>query len=74
MTVNPSAPPTDCVAVEQMIAQVLRRAHRKAMALNSPDDARGVLYVAHCFADELAAANPQFDRLQFSRAVTDHQS
>jgi hypothetical protein len=27
--------------------------------------------VAHCFADELATANPRFDRLSFITAVTE---
>jgi hypothetical protein len=54
------------------IARVLRQAHRKASAVN-PNDARGVLYVAHCFADELAIANPRFDRLRFIREATEQQ-
>jgi hypothetical protein len=59
----------DAAAVTRLIARVLRTAHRKASAVN-PNDARGVLYVAHCFADELAIANPRFDRLRFIREAT----
>jgi len=77
ITVNPSAPPTDnallrgdSVAVEQLVAGVLSRAHQTAMDRDAPDNARGVLYVAHCFADEFAAVNPRFDRLQFIRVAT----
>jgi hypothetical protein len=60
----------DPVEVARFIARVLRHAHRKAMAVNAPDNARGVLYVAHCFADELAPANPRFDRLRFIEEAT----
>ena len=61
----------DPVGVTRLIARVLRQAHRNAIAANAPDNARGVLYVAHCFADELAIANPQFDRLRFIREATE---
>jgi hypothetical protein len=30
-----------------------------------------ILYLAQSFADELAAANPRFDRLGFIEAVTE---
>ena len=59
----------DPVGVARLIARVLRDAHRKALAVN-PNDARGVFYVAHCFADELAITNPRFDRLRFIREAT----
>jgi hypothetical protein len=54
----------DPVAVEQLIARVLCRAHRTAEALNATNEARAILEVAHSFADELVTMNPQFDRLQ----------
>jgi hypothetical protein len=50
-----------------MIARVLRRAHGDA----EPDDARAILDVAHSFADEIAAADPQFDRLPFIEAAVE---
>jgi hypothetical protein len=53
----------------ESIARVLRRAHQAAQAMDGPDEVRGVLYVAHCFADELAAASPRFDRQSFIMAV-----
>ena len=69
--VNDDAPALgDPVAVEKFIAYVLRRAHRTTVANNAPNDARGILHVTHCFADELAIANPRFDRLLFVRAAT----
>ena len=78
---NVSAPSTDnnavmgdSVAVEHLVAAVLRRARQTAMAHDAPEHARGVLYVAQCFADEFAAANPRFDRLQFIRTATDDRS
>ena len=55
----------DTTATEEMIARVLRQAHRDAEDLHAPDDARVVLRVAHSFADELATTNPEFDRLRF---------
>jgi len=64
----------DLVKITRFIAHVLRHAHEKTLALNAPNDARGVLYVAHCFADELALANPRFERLRFIQEATEHQS
>ena len=64
----------DPVAVEQLIADVLGRAHRMAETHNAPDEARAILEVAHSFADELAIADPRFDRLRFIEAVTDSPS
>jgi hypothetical protein len=64
----------DPVAVERLIAHVLGRAHRMAETLNAPDEARAILEVAHSFADELAIADPGFDRLRFIEAVTDRPS
>jgi hypothetical protein len=60
----------DPVAVAKFVARVLRHACRTTLANNAPNDTRAVLYVTHCFADELASANPRFDRLGFVRAVT----
>jgi hypothetical protein len=58
----------------ELIARVLRRAHQAAEAMDGPDEARGVLHVAHCFADELAAASPGFDRQRFITAVEEGPS
>jgi hypothetical protein len=57
----------DAASVERMIVRVLRRAHGDA----EPDDARAILDVAHSFADEIAAADPQFDRLPFIEAAVE---
>jgi hypothetical protein len=56
-------------AVEELIAYVLRRAHQMAQGSNASHEARAILHVAHSFADELATANPRFDRLRFIMAV-----
>jgi hypothetical protein len=64
----------DPVAVEQLIADVLCRAHRTAEELDAPNEARAILEVAHSFADELAVTNPRFDRLRFIRAATEERS
>ena len=77
---NPSAAPAltalerDPQAVEQLIARVLGRAHRKMEAIDAPNDARTILHVAESFADELAALDPRFDRLQFIKEVTEDPS
>jgi hypothetical protein len=57
--------PVDPVDVERLIAQVLGRAHRTAEEIGAPDEARAILNVAYAFADELAGADPQFDRMRF---------
>jgi hypothetical protein len=54
---------------EEMIAHVLCSAHWTA----EPNEARAILHVAREFADELAAADPEFDRLEFIEATTEHQ-
>ena len=64
----------DAEAIAQLIAYVLCRAHQTACALMAPDEARAILSVAHSFADELAAANPGFDRLRFIRNATEDPS
>jgi hypothetical protein len=64
----------DAVAVEELIAHVLRRAHRMTEAFNAPNEARAIVQVAHSFADELATTNPRFDRLRFIRAATEDPS
>ena len=58
-------------AIDELIAGVLRRAHQAADELGTPHEARLILHVAHLFADELATAIPQFDRIGFIRAATD---
>jgi hypothetical protein len=42
-----------------------------AFAHDEPGEARAILGVAHSFADELAAANPCFDRLGFIKNATE---
>ena len=76
---NPSAlpahvetPPNE--AVDQLIARVLDRAHRTAEAVDEPNQARTILHVAQSFADELAIADPRFDRLQFIKDATEDPS
>jgi cob(I)alamin adenosyltransferase len=64
----------DTEAVDQLIARVLSRAHRTTEALGSPDEARALLHVARAFADELAALDPRFDRMQFTREATEDPS
>ena len=65
------APVRDAEAVGQMITRVLGRT---ADALNAPNEARAILHLAHSFADELAPADPCFDRLRFIRAATEDPS
>jgi hypothetical protein len=57
----------------QLIARVLGRAHRTAESLDEPNEARAILHLAQSFADELAAADPRFDRLGFIRDATGPQ-
>jgi hypothetical protein len=64
----------DPVAVQELIAHVLGRAHRMAESFDAPDEARVILRVAHSFADELAVADPEFDRLRFIQTVTESPS
>jgi hypothetical protein len=64
----------DAVAIEELIAHVLGRAHRMAERFNAPDEARAIFHVAHSFADELARADPQFDRARFLRTATNSSS
>jgi hypothetical protein len=65
---------TETVAVDRLIARVLRRAHAAMEAQDSPDEARAVLYLAHAFADELATMDPGFDRLGFIKDATEERS
>ena len=67
---NDAPRPCDWEGVEQWVAGVLRRAHQAAEATAGPQELRGILYLAQCFADEIAEANPRFDRLSFITAVT----
>jgi hypothetical protein len=62
---------SEAMVTEQLIAQVLGRAHHKAVANHAPDEARAILHVAHSFADALAETNPRFDRLRFIGASTE---
>jgi hypothetical protein len=59
---DPSAPPvpvkTTDETVDELIARVLRRAHRTMEARNEPDEARAVLHVA---------AAPRENRLPLAR-------
>jgi hypothetical protein len=59
---------------DELIARVLRRAHRLAESLDAPDEARVILHIAHSFADELAVADPRFDRVRFIDTVMDMPS
>jgi hypothetical protein len=61
-------------AVDQFVARVLRRAHESAEARNAPNEARAILEVAHLFADEWIASEPEFDRLGFVEAATEGPS
>jgi len=76
--VNLSAPTapieTPHETVDELVARVLRRAHRTMEALNAPNEARAILHVAHSFADELTTLDPRFDRLQFIKDVTEDPS
>ena len=56
------------------ICEVLGREHRTAVAANEPGEARAILHVAHEFANELAAARDDFDRVRFIREITDDRS
>jgi len=62
---------TEPETVDQLIARVLRRAHRTAEAVDTPDEARAILHLAQSFADELATADPAFDRLRFIKDVAE---
>ena len=85
ITADPSARPADrsvddalvqadLAFAEQLVADVLGRAHQAAEALDAPDEARTILQMVHSFADELAAMNPRFDRLRFIEAATEGPS
>ena len=56
------------------ICEVLGRGHRTAVAANQPGEARAILHMAHEFANELAAARDDFDRVRFIREITDDRS
>jgi hypothetical protein len=70
ITIDDALVQGDPIAVEQLIADVLRRAHQTAEDLNAPDEARAILRVAQSFADELTTTDARFDRLRFIDAVT----
>ena len=50
---------------KQLIVRVLRRELREADAVDALSEVRGIFHVAQSFADELASAEPGFDRLRF---------
>jgi hypothetical protein len=52
------------------IVEVLGRGHRAAVAANEPGEARAILHMAHEFANELAAARADFDRVRFIQEIT----
>jgi hypothetical protein len=56
------------------IAEVLGRGHRNAVAANEPGEARAILHMAHAFANELADARADFDRVRFIQKITDNPS
>jgi hypothetical protein len=64
----------DPEAVDAFVARVLRRAHQSAEARNATSEARTILGLAHLFADELTASDPEFDRLGFVMAATEGPS
>jgi hypothetical protein len=76
--VNTSAPTAPIEmpheTLDELIARVLSRAHGTMEARKAPNEARAVLHVAELFADELAARDARFDRLQFIRDVTEDPS
>jgi hypothetical protein len=62
---------SETVVAEQVIAQVLCRAHRTAKEENAVNEERAILHVARSFADELAQTDPEFDPVRFIEASTD---
>jgi hypothetical protein len=56
------------------LVEVLGRAHRTALAANEPGEARAILNVAHEFANELAGARADFDRVRFIEGITEDRS
>ena len=64
----------DPEAVDQFVARVLRTAHQIAEDRNAPSEARAILDVAHMFADELTASDPEFDRVGFVVSATEGPS
>jgi hypothetical protein len=59
---------------EQLIADVLGRAHETALVKEEPDEARVILHVASSFADQLAQTDPRFDRERFIEEATEPES
>lgn len=57
-------------ALARFIADVLHRAHVVADAEENPDAARVILHVALLFADDLSAADPRLDHMQFVESIT----
>jgi len=71
---NPTLVERDEEAVDEFVARVLHTAHQIAEDRNAPSEARAILDVAHMFADELTAGDPEFDRLGFVIAATEGPS
>jgi hypothetical protein len=59
---------------DQLIADVLGRAHHLALLRDAPGEARAILHVAHSLADQLAETDPQFDRDRFMETATKDRS
>jgi hypothetical protein len=72
--INDAPADSEPEAVDELIARVLHRAHRTADAHDEPEAERAILHMAQSFADELAGANPRFDRLRFIRNATEEPS
>jgi hypothetical protein len=66
ITSTPSAHPETVGLIAGVLSQARMTAHER----NTPHEARAILHLAHSFADELATADPCFDRLQFVRQAT----
>jgi hypothetical protein len=76
--VTVSAPPARIEkppeTVDELIARVLREAHREMEARDAPSEARAVLHVAHSFADELSTSDAGFDRMEFIKEITEDRA
>lgn len=59
----------EMLAIDEFVADVLRRANQTVEPLRSPGEHRTILRVAHLFADDLMRLKYPFDRVQFIEAV-----
>jgi hypothetical protein len=57
------------LAIDEFVADVLRRANQTVEPLRSPGEHRTILRVAHLFADDLMRRKYPFDRVQFIETV-----